>query len=185
MAILGHHLATTSAADGRDLYDVGVVQLPRVIEWEIGMAPLTFSRTRIPRVPLPLPTIHAIAGLPSTKMKPNFAEGYFDTELVGLFEMAEPIDRQVELGYRPDHHIIIPFTQKRQRKFTDSVRAAPDPKGRSGSPIWNLHNDRGLLRPVLGGIATAHLREERVIVGIRIEHALQMIDQLEAESASS
>ena len=182
MAVLGNHLATAAPPNRRDLHDVGVVQLPRFIEWESGLEPLSFPLSDIPRSPLSLPTLHAISGFPSTKLKPNFAEGYFDAGQVGLFDMSEPHDRYVDLGYWPEHHIVLPFTQRRPRKFTDGLRAPPDPKGMSGSPIWNLYNDRGLLRPVLGGIAATHSSKEHVIVGIRIGHALHMIDQLEADA---
>jgi hypothetical protein len=185
MAVFGDHVATAAPKAGFDLYDLGVVQLPLAIEWESEMAPLSFSLRTVPRAHLPLPTLHAIAGFPSTKLKPNFAEGYFDTQLVGLFEAPESRERCLALGYWPEHHIVLPFTQRRQHKFTDGVRAHPDPKGMSGSPIWNLYSDGGVVRPVLGGVATTHRRRDRVVVGIRIGHALRMIDQLEEEANST
>lgn len=181
MSLFGENLATAPPADGLDVHDVGVVQLPRLIEWERDLEPLVVPFAAIPKRPLVVPALHAMTGFPANKAKVDRIGGYVDTEQIGLVEVSVSADRYPELGLSILEHIALPFNHKRLHNFTNGRRHFPSPAGMSGSPIWSLESHRGVLLHILRGVFTRHLSNDRVLVGCRMKHVLTMIEQLEAK----
>ena len=91
-----------------------------------------------------------------------------------------PDSKYGELNVTPQHHIVLNFDVKRTVTPSKEIRAFPNPRGMSGSPLWLLYDENGPNDPnqtPVVGIAIEHHKTARAIVATDIDIALRLINE--------
>lgn len=184
---LGGNVLLTPSLEGRakDKVDLGVIKVidkvvPPYREIEKLCVPFEYItlgwQSRYGRN-------YAIVGFPATKSKANVINREVVTKL--YCHQTRSIDeseyRKLDLDVK--NHIALPLDLKKVFDLEQNKILFPKPQGMSGSPIWELYNDKGVQNHFfpLVGIGIEYLDRPNVLVGTDVSHLINMINFIERE----
>lgn len=86
------------------------------------------------------------------------------------------------LGLSPHQHIVVEFNLKRVTDGNGRAVVAPDPEGMSGGPVWRFvpvdSGGQRMWTRMLVGIGIEYISKKRMLVGVRINAALECIHMM-------
>jgi hypothetical protein len=165
-----------------DRLDIGVLKLqgPTLPPYPgVRKYPLPISAFMVNALPREAKQ-YLLVGFPESKSRANPAVRDLASEPCSFRNVSCPVSKYSELDVTPKHHIVLSFDVKQTVTPSKEIRAFPNPRGMSGSPIWLLYDENGPNDPnqtPVVGIAIEHHKTERAIVATDIDIALRLINE--------
>lgn len=126
--------------------------------------------------------LYAVAGYPASKNRFEPSEGAIVAELHGFHASSIPDKEYAAHGLDPREHVAILLDVRRVYGPDGKRKQFPKPQGMSGSPIWELFDDReergaGPQTFPIVGVATNYRKASRLLFGTDVEPLMEKIHE--------
>jgi len=124
---------------------------------------------------------YLLVGFPESKSHIKRVAREVVTEVYSYRNITVPSSKYADLDVSPQSHIVLGFDRKRTIGPDSQIRAFPEPKGISGSPLWLLCDENGPNDPAqtpIVGIAIEHHKNHHAIVVTDIDVVLKFINEI-------
>lgn len=166
-----------------DPLDVAVVRLGQAVPPYREVQKLPFDIHQL--MPRALPrgaSDYIVVGFPETRNRPNHQRVDITARAYAYHNGSAHDDAYARLGLAPASHLLLKFDAHIGFKADGSKVQFPKPQGMSGSPIWRFQSEQQTPWDTYGfpavAIATAHLKNERMMQGTDISVAIDLIGRL-------
>jgi len=126
---------------------------------------------------------YLVLGFPASRSHINPVDRMVTSQPLPFRNIVAPRITYEALGLSSEEHVVLPFIQDKVLDPDGKIRAAPEPKGMSGAPVWLLFDEDGEndpeQTPVVAIAIEHHHRNQKVLVATDIGVAMELIGQYE------